>query len=131
MSVKYVKEDRDEKIIKQCMCPTTLPDYLQRIAVAICSEHAAVTEYDSLIASEDIPEGVKSVIYEIRNDELDHAVQLSALLQRYTESTLPENTDELNDVPDPEDDQEILYDNDGEDIVDLEPMDVDDEEEIL
>jgi rubrerythrin len=59
--------------------------------VAINSENSAISEYDSIIASNDIPDDVKATFEEIRNDEKDHLVILTTLVNNNTKKDLPNN----------------------------------------
>ena len=93
----------------------TVPDYLQRITQAIRSEQGAIAEYDAILQSPDLPPELVEVIAEIQNDEKDHAVNLSAAVKNYMVSEFPDNTDELSDIPNPEE-HDIPEDTGDEDL---------------
>lgn len=99
MSVSLL-EDFDEELNPDIN--TTVPEYLQRIATALSNEQEAIKEYDYILKTSDLPEELRSVLEEIRNDEQDHMVLISDIVNKYTIASFQNNTEELKDIPDPE-----------------------------
>lgn len=97
---EIVSEEYNVEIDKNPEVDYTVPDYMNRIQTAITNERDAISEYDTLYDTPDLPDDIKSIIDEIRNDEKDHMVLLTNILDKYSIASYPDNTDELEDVPD-------------------------------
>lgn len=103
----YEVIDMSVKILKEYESPETsdfssVPEYLDKIATAIKSEQGAITEYDAILQSNDLPSELVEIIKEIQNDEKDHMVLLSNALERYTNSDFSDNLDEISELPYPD-----------------------------
>ena len=69
----------------------TLPDYIVKISRALESEEEAIREYEAILQLENIPNDVRIVIEEIENDEKDHLVNLSRVIENEVTSKFPNN----------------------------------------
>jgi rubrerythrin len=76
-------EDEVTLVTNQERSPYTVPNWLSRAMTAVTSENSAIAEYDSIIASPDIPSELIDKFNEIRNDERDHMAILSELVSEY------------------------------------------------
>lgn len=85
-----------------------IPEYLDKIATAIKSEQGAIEEYDNILDASDIPDELVDTIKEIQNDEKDHMILLSEIMERYSKSDFPDNTDEISELPYPDEDSDYI-----------------------
>lgn len=67
----------------------SLSEYLMAIKQAINDETTAIALYDKIIGMSKTPTAVKEVLKEVRDDEKDHLVILTNLLQDEVESEMP------------------------------------------
>ena len=74
------------------------PDYLQRLAQAIRSEQEAITEYQAILEEPSLPTDVREVLSEVMEDEKDHMVLITAVLNKRLQLSFPNNTSELEDL---------------------------------
>ena len=95
-------EDYASSEVDTDVADKSVPDYLERIAQAIRSEQGAITEYDAILQSPDLPPELVDIITEIQSDEKQHMVNLSTAIERFTVHDFPDDTDELSDVPQPD-----------------------------
>lgn len=75
----------------------TVPEYIKSLTRSIISEQGAIEEYDVFLDDPCLPNELKSAIEEIRNDEKDHLVLLSALIAQYAVNSFPDNTSEISE----------------------------------
>lgn len=74
------------KIIKEGTVPDveateSLSSYLQLVRQSIDDETTAIKLYDKMLGMSDLPASVRKVIEEIRDDEKDHLVIFTSLLE--------------------------------------------------
>ena len=106
MSVKMMKES--ELLDKTEIEDSSVPSFIERMTMILRSEEDAITEYDVLLGTTGLPDELREVIEEIKNDEKDHLILLTNAIQRYSNSEFSDNTDELDDLPYPDEDVEIV-----------------------
>lgn len=71
-------------------------NHIDLIKTAINDEIETINLYDGILDDSSIPERIKSIIREIDDDEKDHLVLLSALLEDEVEDEYPDYGDEDN-----------------------------------
>lgn len=71
-------------------------NHIDLIKTAINDEIETINLYDGMLSDSSIPERIKSIIREIDDDEKDHLVLLSALLEDEVEDEYPDYGDEDN-----------------------------------
>lgn len=102
----------------------TVPSFIERMSMIVRSEEDAIAEYDVLLSTMDLPEELRDTIKEIQNDEKDHLVLLTNAISRYTNKDFSDNTEELEELPYPDETKEIVDTTDDEDEDELD-VDID------
>lgn len=78
---------------------STMSEYFAAIQSVVNEESSAIQSYDSILGMTQLPASVRSIIEEIRDDEKDHLVILTNLLQDIVEDELPDFGDEDSMLP--------------------------------
>lgn len=78
---------------------STMSEYFAAIQSVVNEESGAIQSYDSILGMTQLPASVRSIIEEIRDDEKDHLVILTNLLQDIVEDELPDFGDEDSMLP--------------------------------
>lgn len=76
-----------------------IQDYLLRLAQALRSEQEAIREYTSILKTAGLPQEVRIILDEILNDEKDHMVLISQLVDSETRKTFPNNGEKISQEP--------------------------------
>lgn len=71
----------------------SLNSYIEQLRIAINSEAEAISIYDSMLNNSTISVAAKKILTEISDDEKDHLVILSELLNDEVEEQFPEYGD--------------------------------------
>ena len=72
----------------------SLSEYYCAIQRLVNEESTAIASYDEVLKLSQLPASTRSILEEIRNDEKDHLVLLTNLLQDIIEEEMPDNGDE-------------------------------------
>lgn len=72
----------------------SLSKYYCAIQRLVNEESTAIASYDEIIKMSQLPSSTRSILEEIRNDEKDHLVLLTNLLQDIVEEEMPDNGEE-------------------------------------
>lgn len=93
--------------MKRIIESNSLSDCLMSIKKVLNEESDAIKSYDEILGMSGLPSSVRPIIEEIREDEKDHLVLLTNLLQDLVEDELPNNGEEdVGMIPIVDDDDE-------------------------
>lgn len=72
----------------------SLSDYYCAIQRLVNEESTAIASYDEILKMSQLPASTRSILEEIRDDEKDHLVLLTNLLQDIVEEEMPDSGEE-------------------------------------
>lgn len=98
MKILFKESDQAASSVDTSVKTDPTPDYLQRLAQAVRSEQGAITEYQAILEEPSLPTDVRSVVSEVMEDEKDHMVLITAVLNKRLQLSFPNNTSELEDL---------------------------------
>lgn len=98
MKILFKESDQAASSVDISVKNDPTPDYLQRLAQAVRSEQGAITEYQAILEEPSLPTDVRSVVSEVMEDEKDHMVLITAVLNKRLQLSFPNNTSELEDL---------------------------------
>lgn len=113
MKILFKESDQAASSVDTSVKTDPTPDYLQRLAQAVRSEQGAITEYQAILEEPSLPTDVRSVVSEVMEDEKDHMVLITAVLNKRLQLSFPNNTSELSDLKESAESRAVLEETDN------------------